>query len=680
MNTKWNIFKKGIRQYRAFKKFSRLSDLEKNNSLLPEQFVADILALGPAFIKLGQILSTRPDLLPAQYITALEKLQENVPPFEFSEVKKIVEIELSGSLDKLFTSFGETQAASASLSQVHFARLHSGEDVAVKVRRPGLVNQMNADLNTLSQLISFARFFKRNLFRNLNLDKVFQEFRRYTLQELDFSLEGKTYDRFRQNFKGSHKVFFPKIYWDYSTPSLLTMERVSGLRLNQVESSMTVEARKELSENVIEVLINMFVRDGFFHADLHPGNIFFNTDSSMTMIDVGMFGELTREQRERFILYWLAIVLKEKQRAFYHLLKLTNKTAKANEKGFYSQYIKLLDDFYDDSIQEKSLTQTYLEILVTGAKYGFVFPSEMLLQAKALTTAEHIGYVLVPGFNFAETAKPIVAKVFFERFSSDNIISRYSNSYPEWFLLGETARTTFLDNGDSDKYLWNTVGEEIAKKWDSFHDGDYKELRHGEYAVEIDKDIESVFNFVTRFAQYPLWHPIYTDDSHVIHVSGKYVFITPEVVGSVFRLDEIVDGYHLLSNGIITGFKRNKLLKWKAPFSMLPLVELGTCLSFEQLKTGKTRLSEYFFFSESPLQQIFVNRKWFTVEALTNHIREELTGVKNILEAGSYSTMDAEYLWEGLKSPVRFLDKKAYKIEHVNGGPMPSILNKTEYV
>jgi hypothetical protein len=451
------------------------------------------------------------------------------------------------------------------------------------------------------------------------------------------------------------------------------MERISGLKLHEVNTSLNKEVRKKLSDNVIEVLINMFVRDGFFHADLHPGNIFFHKDETFTLIDVGMFGELSKEQRERFLLYWLAIVLREKKRAFHHLLELTKTTPEAEESAFYQHYSQLLDDFYESSIQEKSLTQTYLEILISGAQYGFVFPSEMLLQAKALTTAENIGYVLEPGFNFAKTAKPIITKAFAQRLSSNSLVGRLEGMYPEWLLLGETAPPSLLSMKKRKNYLWRKTGEEIAKKWDNFHEGEFKEVRHGEYSVEINKELSSVFNFVTRFSQYAFWHPVYTPESHVIHVSGDYIVLTPEVVGSVFRLDEIVDGYHLLSNAEITDFKRNEMFKWKAPFSLLPLIELGTCLSVEALANGKTKLSEYFYFSKSPLQYLFASRKWFTVEALTNHIQEELTGVKNILERGSYSEEDVTYLWEDLDYPVRIFHNKSYSVDHIGGGPLTNI-------
>ncbi len=190
-------------------------------------------------------------------------------------------------------------------------------------------------------------------------------------------------------------------------------------------------------------------------------------------------------------------------------------------------------------------------------------------------------------------------------------------------------------------------------------------------------DLESTFNFVTRFAQYPLWHPVYTEDSHVIHVSGEYVFITPQALGSVFRLDEIVDGYHLLSNAVVIDFERNRRFKWRAPFSMLPRIEIGTCLEFESLGNNRTLLSEYFFFSESPLTHFFVNRKWFSEEALSHHIREELTGVKNLLETGTYGRADTEYLWENVRRPIRFVNGEAQVIETRGGGPLAVSMEHT---
>jgi len=674
MRQKIRVILSAYKQYRLYRKFSQLNDQEKNTSPIPHELVNTILSLGPTYIKLGQVLSTRPDILPSQYISALESLQENVPPFDFIQVKKIIEWESNTTLEEIFSSFESQPVASASLSQVHFAVLKSGEEVAVKIRRPNVEKQVKSELNLLGNILTMIDFFKTKMLRNLNIHNLFQEFKRYSLQELDFSNEGRVYDRFVQNFRSNPQVVFPKVYWEHTTPAMLIMERVSGLRLHQVRTTMPLEARNKLSHAVIETLIHMFVRDGFFHADLHPGNIFFGEDGTIKLIDVGMYGELNNEQKERFILYWLAVVLKEKKRAFYHLVQLMERTPTADEPAFYLFYENLLDKFYAATIQELSLTQTYLEIVLAAARFGFIPSPEMLLQAKALTTAENLAYVLAPGFNFADATKPVITKAFAERSNIGNLVQRLTSSFPEWLLLGESNGSILAEPENINNYLWQEMCKELAWKWDDYHGGNFKEFRHGENSVEINKPVEVVFNFVTRLAQYPLWHPVYTPESKVIHVSGEFVFITPEIVGSVFRIDEIVEGYHILSNGVIVEFERNRLMKWVAPFALFPVISLGTCMQLEIIDETKSRLTEYFFLSESPLQGILINRKGFSKEALTHHIKEELTGVKNILEAGSFSKEEVSYLWEGLRHPIRFLNDKCYEITHHNGGPMSKLI------
>ncbi|NIM22374.1 MAG: hypothetical protein GTN64_08180, partial [Candidatus Latescibacteria bacterium] len=305
-------------------------------------------------------------------------------------------------------------------------------------QRPGIRERIQSDLRTLGGLVSLTRFFNRKLFRNLNLQGAFDEFRRYTLQELDFLREGETYKRFRENFADEPAVIFPEIYEPLSTTKVLTMQRVGGLRMEAAAELFSADLRKKLSDLIVTTLLQMFVRDGFFHADLHPGNLFFSENASVAMIDVGMYGELSEEQLNRFTIYWLAIVLKQKKRAFTQLLKLADRKSDSREHAFFEYYSELLDKFYNSTIRERSLTQTYLEILIAGARFGFVFPSEMLLQAKALTTAEHIGYVFQPDFSFAEVAKPVIAEAFADRLSDDALVQRLTSSFPDWFLFGET--------------------------------------------------------------------------------------------------------------------------------------------------------------------------------------------------------------------------------------------------
>jgi predicted unusual protein kinase regulating ubiquinone biosynthesis (AarF/ABC1/UbiB family) len=617
-----------------------------------ERLTRSLIDLGPTFIKVGQILSTRPDLLPHEYTEALSMLQENVPQVPFTQIRNIIEQNFKAKVEDLYLSFDQTPVASASLAQVHFAVLKDKTLVAVKIQKPGVAASIRSDLRLLGSVLGVFRILMPKTIRGLNLRDTFTEFQRYTLLELNFSLEGETLDRFRQNFSGWKNVHFPVVYWEHTNAQILTMERIAGLRLNEVKETFSSEKRLLLARDIVRMQMKMFIEDAFFHADLHPGNIFFGEDGKISVIDVGMFGEMKREQRNRFLLYWLAIAQKEKQRAFYHLLKLAQATPRADEKAYRNSYDQLLDKFYESTITEMSLTQTYLKIITMGAQFGFRFPPEMLLQAKALTTAENLAFVLAPNLRFSEEARPIVIDYMADEMSETAVAIRLEQSFPEWLLMGEILPSEISDNIKSRDDFWSLIGKSFAQKAD-LRESHFKEVRHGEFTIEIHESLEKVFNFITRLARYPDWHPTYTPASKVIHVSGRYIFLKPEGVGSVFRLDEIINGQHLLSNAEITEFERDKMMKWRAPFSILPFIQIGTCFNFKRISDKKTEVSEYFYFSDSLFKYAFIDRTWFSPEALTHHIQEELSGAKRIIESGLYAPDDVKYLWEDVTQVVR---------------------------
>ena len=404
------------REVRAYRKFARLSsELKTADSKLPLEFVQSLVDLGPTFVKLGQILSTRPDLLPDEYIAALTVLHEKVPPFAFADVAVLIKEAFGNEIEQLFKQFGKTPVASASLSQVHFALLPDGTEVAVKVQRPKIRELINLDMIVLAWLVRFLRIFFPRRIKQLNLVSGFNEFKRYTFHELDFSLEGTTLERFRENFKSWDDVVFPTVFWDFTTPKILTMSRVSGLRLSEVLTSMPLKARQKLNRRILEVEMKMFISDGFFHADMHPGNIFFGDDGQVILLDVGMVGELTESQRDHFLLYMLAVAQKQPRRAFYHLTKQTQRLDWADEEGFYQVFKSLADKFFRSTISQMSLAQVYLGVIANGSKYGFVFPSDLLLHAKAITTAEALAFTLMPDLKFDEAIKPIISREFFQR-------------------------------------------------------------------------------------------------------------------------------------------------------------------------------------------------------------------------------------------------------------------------
>lgn len=429
-------------QYRALRRFAG----GPANDEAPARLVARLVALGPAFVKLGQMLSTRPELMPEAYVDALSRLQENGPEVSGEAIRATIENQLGKTVEELFATFEPRPVAAASLSQVHRATLADGTVVAVKVQRPDLERLVCRDLDAMEAGLELLnRLFPRRLQRT-NLRAFFAEFRRYTLQELDFSQEGRVIDRFRANFQGRADVKFPTVYWSYTRQRVLTMGWVEGQRLHEAAKSLDAKARQRLVTLLVDVMLQMFVSDGLFHADLHPGNIFFHRDATFTLLDLGMYGELTPRQRDRFILYWFAVVQRQTRRAFHHFKAQTRMAPGANEEAFFARFAALAETFYTSPLKQMSFAKVYLDMMKAGYEYGFVFPSELMLHVKALTTAESLIFVLAPDARFEQLSRPFIAREYAARAGSLELLKRrVSQLAPELFLLGELPPPDSLD-------------------------------------------------------------------------------------------------------------------------------------------------------------------------------------------------------------------------------------------
>lgn len=412
----------------------------------PARFTASLVALGPTYVKLGQVLSTRPDLMPQAYVDALASLQEHGPEVSAQVIDVAIRSELGKPVEKLFATFERKPVAAASLAQVHKASLHDGAVVAVKVQRPDLDRLVARDLDAMEAGLGWLyRLFPRRMQRT-NLRAFLAEFRRYTHQELDFSQEGRVVDRFRANFADRDDVKFPTVYRSHSGQRVLMMGWVEGLRLHDAVRSLDAEAKHRLVTRLVDVMLQMFVSDGLFHADLHPGNILFHRDGTFTLLDFGMVGELTPLQRDRFILYWFAVVQRQTRRAFHHFKSQTHMLPGANEGAFLARFTGLAEKFYTSRLSEMSFTKVYLDMMMAGYEHGFVFPSELMLHAKALTTAETLIFVLAPEARFEQLSQPFIAREYAARAGSMDLLKRrFTQIAPEFLLLGELLPTQALD-------------------------------------------------------------------------------------------------------------------------------------------------------------------------------------------------------------------------------------------
>ncbi len=266
--------------------------------------------LGPTFVKLGQLLSTRSDLLPPAYLVELARLQDALPPVPGQVVRELVEQELGRAPDDVFVHFDSVPLASASIGQAHAATLQDGTEEVVKVRRPGAVEQIEVDLEILHNLAAQAsRRWKEAA--DYDLPGLAQEFARTLRAELDYLAEGRNAERFATNFAGDEGVHIPQVYWETSTSRVLTLERIRGVKVSDLEA---LDAggidRQSLAARAAEVAAQMIFDDGFFHADPHPGNLFIEPDGRIGLIDFGMVGVVDAELRERLAVLLVALIRK----------------------------------------------------------------------------------------------------------------------------------------------------------------------------------------------------------------------------------------------------------------------------------------------------------------------------------------------------------------------------------
>ncbi len=368
-------------------------------------------ALGPTFIKLGQVLSMRADIVGEEISSELSKLQSDVPPFSYDEVRKTIQEELGDSPEKLFRSFSKKPVAAASLAQVHKAVTKSGEKLAIKVQRPNVKQVIEQDIHILFFLArAIERFMPK--WRIYQPSQVVKEFAQWTMRELDFRAEGHNADRFAAIFKKHPHVTTPRIHWDYTAQRVLAMDFMEGIKADDLDGmkKMSIDPKKVALAGV-DALFTQFFIEGFFHADPHPGNFFVMKGDILCLHDSGMVGQLTLKQRQELLGCFISFVNQDIESYQRHFLHLASVNKLSDVDGFKRDISNLLSEFFY-SPKRPSIALSFFNLVNSGVRHGISFPTDLVLFAKALITTEALGAALYPEFDFNSQFQPFVTKTY----------------------------------------------------------------------------------------------------------------------------------------------------------------------------------------------------------------------------------------------------------------------------
>jgi len=377
--------------------------------------------LGPTYVKLGQVLSTRPDLVPVDFTNELSKLQDNVPPFAFSEAKETIETEFGSPLEELFDFFDELPFASASIGQVHKAGLKDGETVAVKVQRPGIKKIIEIDLEIMLHL---AMLVERNikeiaLYRPI---KIIEEFARTLEKEIDYTLEATSMERFARHFLNDPTTYIPKVFRDMTTEHVLTMELVDGIKVSEIDRLEGAGLdRKTITVRGANFYLKQVFDFGFFHADPHPGNIFILPDNVICLLDFGMTGSVDRQTRENFVDLIDSVAHRHETKTTQVILKLTS----WDDEPDIRQLERDVTDFMGrhlykplKNIEVGKLLNHLLELI---SRHRLMIAPDIFLMMKAMTTIEGVALVLDPDFDMIAQTAPFIRRIKLSRFHPERI-------------------------------------------------------------------------------------------------------------------------------------------------------------------------------------------------------------------------------------------------------------------
>ena len=381
--------------------------------------------LGPTFVKFGQLLSTRPDVVPPDIIAELRPLQDDVRPFPFVEAERVIEAELGNTIARLFLDFEEEPVAAASIGQVHRATLPNGKPVAVKVQRPGAQRQIESDVQLMYQAARLVKERVRSL-DFLDARGLVDEFARQLRTELDYRLEGRHAQTFHRNFAGDRNVQVPKVYWQYTRARVLTLEWIEGTQLKDVDTlPLSLEERRDLAYLVAEAWMTMIFRHGFVHGDPHPANIFILEEAgSIGLVDFGAAAKLTDDDMTKLTRLFIDAAAENVDVLPKRLADLGVGYPKEREEEFLAELREIYYRYYGASLAEIDPIQIIREAFQLIYSMNLKLPTRFLLLDRAIATLGSVGIELYPDFNVFEVARPYARGLMLERFTPERIARR----------------------------------------------------------------------------------------------------------------------------------------------------------------------------------------------------------------------------------------------------------------
>ncbi|HBY04211.1 MAG TPA: 2-octaprenylphenol hydroxylase [Desulfotomaculum sp.] len=394
--------------------------------------------LGPTFVKLGQILSIRRDILPADIIEELKKLQDSVQPFPFSEVKTLIETEFNDALGNIFKEFDEAPVAAASISQVHRARLISEKQVAVKVQRPEIERLIDLDLNILKDM-AYLLDHHTKYGEIYDFSGMVADFENTLKNELDFTKEGENADAFRLNLSRDEGVTVPKVKWIYTTNRVLTMEYFEGIKISDSAAlDLAGINRRKIAERLAASICNQILRDGFFHADPHPGNIQVMPDGTIIFLDLGMVGCLNESRKRAISNFFIGVAFKDSRMVVNSIFAMEAATSRSNVKSFEKDIDALIEKYLTMPMNEMKIDKLLQEIFHIAFLNHVKTPREFALLSKTLTTLQGLLEKLAPDINSLVIAEPIAKKLRYQSLSVERMGSGIKKSLLDyWNLLSE---------------------------------------------------------------------------------------------------------------------------------------------------------------------------------------------------------------------------------------------------